>query len=42
MADKLPVIQLNKYFDLIFTLDINEWNGEKFIQLRVIDCKAVE
>lgn len=42
MADRLPVIQLNKYFDLIFTLDMNEWNGEKFIQLRVIDCRAVE
>lgn len=42
MADKLPIIQLNKYFDLIFTLDMNEWNGERFIQLRVIDCRGVE
>jgi len=39
MADKLPLLQLSKNFDLVYTLDMNEWNGEKFIQLRVIDCK---
>ena len=39
MADKLPLLQLHKNLDVVFTLDLNEWNGEKTLQLRVIDLR---
>ncbi|HVX52409.1 MAG TPA: single-stranded-DNA-specific exonuclease RecJ [Chitinophagaceae bacterium] len=37
MAEKFPLLQLQKNIDIVFTLDLNEWNGEKNIQLKVID-----
>jgi single-stranded-DNA-specific exonuclease len=39
MADKMPALTTNKPFDLIFKIDENEWNGEKLLQLKVIDLK---
>lgn len=39
MADKMPLLQTNKPFDIIFKIDENEWNGEKILQLKVIDIK---
>lgn len=35
LKNKLPV-------DIVFKIDVNEWNGEKNLQLRVIDCRASE
>ena len=35
MINKLPV-------DIVFKIDVNEWNGEKNLQLRVIDCRPTE
>ena len=29
----------NKPLDIVFTLDINEWNGERNLQLKVLDVK---
>ncbi len=39
MADKFQLIQTNKKMDLIFTLDENEWNDQKNLQLKVIDFR---
>ena len=42
MADKLPLLQNNKPVDIVFKIDENEWNGEKTLQLRIIDVKRSE
>jgi single-stranded-DNA-specific exonuclease len=40
MADKMPLLETNKPFDIVFKIDENEWNGEKTLQLKIIDLKA--
>jgi single-stranded-DNA-specific exonuclease len=39
MAGKFELLQQKKPLDVVFTLDENEWNGNKTLQLRVIDCR---
>jgi len=39
MAEKFPLLQPNQPIDVVFTLDENEWQGNKRIQLRVLDLK---
>ncbi len=39
LAHRFPIMQENETFDLVFTLDLNEWNNEKQLQLKVIDLK---
>lgn len=39
IAAKFYLLQMNAPLDIVFTLDLNEWNGEKKLQLRVIDLK---
>lgn len=39
MADKFPLLQMKKPLNIVFTLDENEWNGEKSIQIKVIDLR---
>jgi single-stranded-DNA-specific exonuclease len=39
MADKMPLLETNRPFDVVFKIDENEWNGEKIVQLKVIDIK---
>ena len=39
MADKFPILQLNQPLDIAFTVDLNEWNGEKNIQMKMIDIR---
>lgn len=39
MADKFPLLQQQQPLDIVFTLDENEWNGEKTIQLKMIDIR---
>ncbi|HZH65102.1 MAG TPA: single-stranded-DNA-specific exonuclease RecJ [Flavisolibacter sp.] len=39
MADKMPLLTNNQPIDLIFRIDENEWNGEKSLQLKVIDVR---
>jgi single-stranded-DNA-specific exonuclease len=40
MAEKFHLLKPNIPLDIVFTLDENEWNGEKKIQLKMIDIKA--
>lgn len=40
MADKFPLMQHFKPVDIVFKIDENEWNGEKSLQIRVIDVRA--
>jgi single-stranded-DNA-specific exonuclease len=39
MAEKFCLLQANDPLDIVYTLDINEWNGEKMIQLKIIDLR---
>lgn len=42
MADKFHLLQLKKPVDIVFKIDENEWNGEKSLQLRMLDFKLSE
>ena len=42
MSDKFPLISSGKAFDLVYTIEENEWNGNKSIQLKIIDLRASE
>ena len=42
MAEKLALLQMKKPVDIVFKIDENEWNGEKNLQLRVIDLRLSE
>jgi single-stranded-DNA-specific exonuclease len=42
MADKFPLLQMKKPVDLVFTLDENEWNEQKTLQLKVLDVRVSE
>ena len=41
IAEKFSILENKKPFDIVFTLDENEWNGEKKLQLKVIDLREV-
>jgi len=40
MANKYPL--LSKNVDIVFKIDENEWNGQKSLQMKVIDVRASE
>ncbi|GAA4747679.1 single-stranded-DNA-specific exonuclease RecJ [Flavisolibacter ginsenosidimutans] len=40
MADKMPLLLSNHPFDLVFKIDENEFNGEKNLQLKVLDLRS--
>jgi len=42
LAEKFSLLQMNKPVDMVYTLDENEWNGEKHLQLKVIDIRLSE
>jgi single-stranded-DNA-specific exonuclease len=42
MADKYTLLQNNQLVDIVFTLDINEFNGQQNLQMKVIDMKLSE
>jgi single-stranded-DNA-specific exonuclease len=42
MAKKFHLLESKKPVDVVFTLDENEWNNEKHLQLRVIDFRLSE
>ena len=42
MADRFPLLQMPKPIDIVFKIDENEWNGNKTLQLRVVDFRISE
>jgi single-stranded-DNA-specific exonuclease len=42
MADKFPLLMNNKSVDIVFKIDENVWNGNKSLQLMVVDVRAAE
>lgn len=42
MADKFELLQMNQPLDIVFTLDMNEWNNERNLQMKVIDVRLSE
>jgi single-stranded-DNA-specific exonuclease len=42
MADKFQLLQMNRPVDIVYTIDLNEWNGTKSVQLKMIDVKLSE
>jgi len=42
MAEKLPLLQMKKPVDIVFKIDENDWNGQKSLQLRMIDVRLSE
>ena len=39
MADRFDILQAKQPIDIVFKIDENEWNGEKNLQIRVIDYR---
>ncbi|MEO7800533.1 MAG: single-stranded-DNA-specific exonuclease RecJ [Ginsengibacter sp.] len=42
MAEQFSILESKQPVDIVFTLDLNEWNGESSVQLKVIDFKLSE
>lgn len=42
MAHKFHLLEMKKPIDIVFKIDENEWNGNKTLQLRVIDFRISE
>ncbi len=42
MADKFYLLQMGKPLNVVFTIDENEWQGTKTLQLKVIDIRVAE
>jgi single-stranded-DNA-specific exonuclease len=42
MAEKFSLIENKLPLDVVFTLEENEWNGQKSLQLKVIDFRLAE
>jgi single-stranded-DNA-specific exonuclease len=40
MADKWEQVQSGQPLDIAYTLDMNEWNGEKKLQLKILDIRS--
>ena len=37
MADKFSILQQHVPLDIVFTVDLNEWNGLRSVQMKVVD-----
>jgi single-stranded-DNA-specific exonuclease len=42
MGEKIGLVRSGKLLDIVYTLDENEWNGVKSIQLKMIDVRLAE
>ena len=39
MAEKFGMLQISDKIDVVYTIDENEWNGTKTLQLKIIDFR---
>lgn len=39
MADKFSLLRKSEFYDIVFSLDMNEWNNRKTLQLRMVDFR---
>jgi single-stranded-DNA-specific exonuclease len=42
MAEKFHLIESKRPLDVVFTIEENEWNEQKTLQLRVLDFRLAE
>jgi single-stranded-DNA-specific exonuclease len=42
MPDKIDIVKSGKPFDIVFQLQLNEWQGTQSIQMQVMDLKETE
>jgi single-stranded-DNA-specific exonuclease len=42
MAEKFSLLQMNHPIDIVYTIDLNEWNGQTSVQLKVCDLRLSE
>ncbi len=42
LADKFSLLQSRQPVDIVFSIDENEWNGEKNLQLKVLDLRICQ
>jgi single-stranded-DNA-specific exonuclease len=42
MAEEFSILELKKPIDVVFSLDMNEWEGNTTLQLKIIDFKLSE
>ena len=42
MSDKFCLLSDNQPVDIVYKIDENEWNGNKTLQLKIIDCRPSE
>ena len=42
MADKFPLFANGTPVDIVYSIDENEWNGNKNLQLKIIDVRSSE
>jgi single-stranded-DNA-specific exonuclease len=42
LVAKFPLLQQQKLLDIVYTIDVNEWNDVKNLQLKVIDVRLSE
>jgi single-stranded-DNA-specific exonuclease len=42
MAEKFHLLQMKSPVDIVFSIDMNEWNGESNLQLKMIDLRLSE
>jgi single-stranded-DNA-specific exonuclease len=40
MPDQMKIVKSGKPFDLVFQLQLNEWQGNQTVQMQIIDIKA--
>ena len=42
LGEKFPHLKAGDMIDILFTIELNEWNGSSTLQLNVTDLKVVE
>lgn len=42
MAARFPLLEAGAPLDVVYILDLNEWNGEKYLQMKVVDFRISE